>query len=114
MLDTEVFLYKNRALFKDTDILFTNTELRRTETIRFQTDISRFILPLQSEDQVKLEKFNSDFQIKFLFLVSSFQKCIALKGLKKVMRLPETLKCYKSQMWRPSRLRLHQPGYLIR
>ena len=68
MLETEVFLYKNRALFKDTDILFSNTELRQTETIRFQTDISRFILPLQSEDEVKFEKFNSDFQIKLFFL----------------------------------------------
>ena len=68
MLDTEVFIYQNRALFKDTDILFSNTELRQTETIRFQTDISRFILPQQSEDEVKFEKFNSDFQIKSFFL----------------------------------------------
>ena len=38
----------------------------------------RFILPLQSEDQVKIWKFNSDFQMKFLFLVLSFQKSIGL------------------------------------
>ena len=40
--------------------------------------LSRFIWPLPSEDKIKLSKFNSDFQIKFLFLVLSFQKRIAL------------------------------------
>ena len=41
--------------------------------------IGGFILPLRSEDQVKFEKFNSDVSnYFFLFLVSAFQKCIAL------------------------------------
>ena len=36
------------------------------------------------------------------------------KGWTNKKRLPKTLKCSKSKMWRPRKLKLHQPDYLIR
>ena len=37
-----------------------------------------------------------------------------IKGVHKKTRSPETLKGFKSKTWRPRKLRLHQPVYLIR
>ena len=49
-----------------------------------------------------------------LFLIGklySLQKLMERVSLKK--RPPETLKCSKSKTWRPRKLKLHRPVYLI-
>ena len=89
----------------------SRTYFREIESIFFSDFVMPYFVDIFSEPPKSL--FTNKFRNCSIFDKTS-QKVIDLKGVHKITRPPETLKCNQSKKWGPRKLKLHQPGYLIR